>query len=214
MFSLKPGKDGNLDDCCKPKPKKKQIILKTCPRDPYIRDASCRPNTSVRGMLIKKTYKDKCGCSEAFIIETFDGECVVPINFDDFCLNLTGDDKELVNILFEDASDHYCSKFGRPIRLLKANRLWKGEVRTAIGLVRLSPKPDADNLQYHQILDIRELENSSVTFIPIHTMGVSNDFAFMSNLEGKEVSIVYVDYDKESPKRCGIPIVIIELETN
>lgn len=211
MFSLKPGKDGNVFDCPKPCPPKKQVILKTCPRDPYIQDTSCRPNTSIYAMLIKTKYTDECGNPKCgFIIETFDGDCVVPINFECFCINLTGDDRELINVLFEDVSDHYCSGLGRPVRVLKANRLWTGEIRTAVGTVRRAV--DSNGQTYHQIVDGRELEETSVVLIPIHTMGVNDDFAFMTSLEGDIVSITYVDFGKERPGRCGIPITIIDLE--
>jgi hypothetical protein len=210
MFSLKPGKDGNINDCPKPKKPQKQIIFKLCPRDPYLQDTSCRPNTATRGMLIETCYVDVCGDKKvSFLIETFEGECVVPINIDCFCLNLTGDDKELVTLIFEDVSDHYCSSLGRPIRLLKFDRLWKREIRSAEGVVRLSMDTNGD--PYHQIVDAREMDSSSVVLIPKHTMGVSDDFAYMTSLEGTVVSIVYVDCGKEVPKKCGIPITIIEL---
>ena len=225
MFSLKPGKDGNINDCPKPAKPTKHIIFKTCPRDPYIRDASCRSNTSTRGMLIHTTYTDcvknkcyhgsrnGCDCKEVtkggFIIETFDGECIVPVNFDCFCLNVTGNDRELVQVLYEDVSDHYTSGLGMPVRLLKANRLWRGSIRNATGVVRLSPSTDSNDDPYHQIIDSRGGVN--VYYIPVHTMGVSNDFAYMSSLEGKTVTVCYVDNGKETSERCGIPITVIDL---
>jgi hypothetical protein len=214
MFSLRPGKDGNIFDC--PKPKKPQRVeLRLCPRDPNLIDIGCRTNTVVRGMLIKTDYCDPCeGEQTSFIVETFDGDCVVPINLECFCIQLTGDDRELVTITYEDVSDHYCSKLGKPVRLLKITRLWKGEVRTAVGQVRRAPSLDANGEPYFQIIDSRSLDGSHVSFIPIHTMGVSNDEAFMISLLGKEVSIVYSDFGKESPGRCGIPITIIELDVN
>lgn len=211
MFSLKPGKDGNVFDCPKPCPPRKQIIFKTCPRDPYIQDTSCRPNTSISAMLIKTKFFDECGKPECgFIIETFDGDCVVPINFECFCINLTGDDRELISVLFEDVSDHYCSSLGRPVRVLKVSRLWTGEIRTARGTVRRVT--DSNGNIYHQIVDDREFDEAAVYLIPIHTMGVTDDCAFMTSLEGDEVSITYVDFGKERPERCGIPITIIDLE--
>lgn len=214
MFSLRPGKDGNIFDCPKP-PKPQRVELRLCPRDPYLTDISCRENTVIRGMLIKTTYCDPCeGEQTSFIVETFDGDCIVPINLECFCINLTGDDKELVMVTFEDVSDHYFSKLGRPVRLLKITRLWKGEIRTAFGLVRRAPSLDADGEPYFQIIDSRSLDASHISYIPIHTMGVSNDYSFMDALVGQEVSITYVDYDKESPDRCGIPITIIDLEAN
>jgi hypothetical protein len=211
MFSLKPGKDGNIFDCPKPPKPKRQVILKLCPRDPYLQDTSCRPNTAIGGMLIKTEYTDPC-CRDksGFIIETFDGECVVPINLECFCLNLTGDDRELVSVIYEDVSDHYCSTLGRPVRLLKALRLWKGLIRSAQGVVRLAPTTDGNGQPYHQILDVRE--EVTIELIPVHTMGVANDFAYMTSLEGETVNITYVDFGKERPDRCGIPITIIDLE--
>lgn len=211
MFSLRPGKDGNVFDCHKPSRPKKQVILKLCPRDPYIQDTSCRPNTAIGGMLIKTQYTDPCGnCQSGFIIETFNGECVVPINFECFCLEMTGDDRELVSIVYEDVSDHYSSQLGRPVRLLRALRVWKELIRTAEGVVRLAPSLDGDGQPYHQIIDDRE--EVSIVLIPIHTMGVANDFAFMSSLEGETITIMYVDFGKERSDRCGIPITIINLD--
>lgn len=211
MFSLRPGKDGNVFDCPKPPKPKRQVILKLCPRDPYIQDTSCRPNTAIGGMLIKTQYTDPCGrCQSGFIIETFAGDCVVPINFENFCLETTGDDRELVSIVYEDVSDHYNSQLGRPVRLLRALRVWKGLIRSAQGLVRVAPTLDGDGQPYHQIIDVRE--DVIIELIPVHTMGVANDFAYMSSLVGETVSITYVDFGKERSDRCGIPITIIDLE--
>ena len=147
MFSLKPGKDGCVFDCPKPAKPKKQVILKLCPPDPYIQDTSCRKNIAVLGMLIKTQYKDPC-CREktGFIIETANAECIVPINLECFCLNLTGDDRELVNVVYEDVSDHYCSTLGRPARLLRILRTWKGQIRSAEGLVRVAPTTDSNGM--------------------------------------------------------------------
>jgi len=211
MFSLKPGKDGNIFDCPKPPRPTKQVILKLCPRDPYMQDVSCRPNTSISGMLIKTEYTDPC-CNDktGFLIETFDGECLVPINLDSFCLNVTGDDRELISFIYEDVSDHYCSSLGRPVRLLKALRLWKGLIRNAQGVVRVAPTVDNNNQSYHQIIDSRQ--DVTIEFIPVHTMGVADDFAYMTSLVGQTVNIIYVDFGKERTDRCGIPITIIELE--
>jgi hypothetical protein len=212
MFALKPGKDGNIFDCPKPPKPTRQVILKLCPRDPYLRDTSCRPNTSISGQLIKTKYTDPC-CKEkeGFIIETFDGDCLVPINLECFCLNETGDDRELVTVIYEDVSDHYCSKLGKPVRLLKALRMWTGLIRTAVGVVRRAPKLDSNGMPYHQIVDVRE--EVQIELIPVHTMGVADDFAFMCELEGETVDITYVDFGKEDPShQCGIPITVIDLE--
>lgn len=212
MYSLKSGKDGNIFDCPPKNVKpKKQILVRTCPPDPYLRDTSCRPNTTSNGRLIETTYKNKCGeeC-KGFVIETFDGECLVPINFECFCLNLTGDQDDLVSIIHEDVSDHYCSDLGRAVRLIRAARLWKGLVRTARGTVRCAM--DTYGNIYHQIVDSRELDGANVVLIVVHTMGVSNDLAYMSDLEGQTVDITYVDFGVERPGRCGIPITILQLE--
>lgn len=230
MFSLRPGKNGNINDCPKPRKPTKQVILKLCPKDPYLMDVSCRPNTAIRGMLREVCYTVPCDpckpckpcipckpCNPCenkqtgFIIELFNGEHVVPVNIDRFCIKTTGYDLELVTILYENVSDHYCSPLGRPVRLLKISMLWKGETRTAEGIVRLAPYLDINGYTYHQIIDTRNLDGSNVSLIPVHTMGVTDDYAYMTSLEGKTVSITYVDYDKETPDRCGIPVTIIDL---
>jgi hypothetical protein len=213
MFSLKPCKDGNIFFCPKPPKPTKQIIL-SCPPDRYLKDIPCRPNISTKGMLIKTEYTDPCNfsCSNkksGFIIETFDGECIVPINFEEFCLDKAGCDGELVAVVYEDVSDHYTSPLGTPVRILQALKLWKGEIRTAVGKVRLAPALDSNGNKYFQILDTRS--SVQVTLIPIHTMGISDDFSYMMSLIGSTISITYMDYSVETSSRCGIPITILTL---
>lgn len=211
MFSRKPCKKGSIYCCPKPPRPTKQIFIKTCKPDPFLYDIPCRPNTTINGKLIKTEYTDPCNNEQSgFIIETFEGECLVPINFEELCLNVSGCDGLLVTIVYEDVSDFYTSCLGRPVRLLRALKLWKGEVRAAEGVVRVSPVLDSNGDQFFQIVDTRQ--EVQVVLIPVHTMGVSDDLSYMASLVGSTVSIKYVDFSTENPnKRCGIPITIIEL---
>ena len=190
-------------------------IIKCCPRQPCILDNTRRPNKYEKGVvhIITDTSYNRCSkCTHCkFIIENFSGEILMPVNFNDFCLYRDLKDGDVVSYTREDVSKCCRSIYGKPIKLVRINRVWKRMIREAIGTVRVAPCPSANGQTYHQILDTRT--NVQVTLIPNHTIGVppSNDFQFINLLVGCTVQLTYVDDGEENNERCGIPIVILTI---
>lgn len=210
---------------CKPKEKRPFTIIRPCPPMPYISDSSCRPNIFDRAVI---RYSDDTK-NVGFFLETFRGLILIPVNLDQFCGFNGFKDGDVVAVQAEDMSGSICDDTvcsGIPVKILTINRTWKNLIRELDGIV--SVDTDADGIMYYKVTETTDLTvndpyfrqvRNVLLFDPIvinyeifNILGVSDVQDTLESLLGRRIKATYVDYGKETRKRNGLPIVILNFE--
>lgn len=233
-----PGTIAPPDYCNHPKTPA-NVIIKPCPPRPYIGRSACRSNISDRAIiryipceiLECNNNHDKCHnkCNKnkgsTFVLETFSGMFLYPMNLDRFC-DYTFNDGEIVAVEAEDMSSVTCVSDlcvdAVPVKLFKILRTWKGLIHEATGTVSL--EVDSNGNEYYMLTQTNSLVtsdpyfklvnntllfNTVVTHFEIFTItGQEDPLETLASLVGKTIKVTYVDYGKETRTRIGAPIVI------
>jgi hypothetical protein len=208
-------------------------IIKACPPQPYIKDTACSANIYDRA-VVQRTYDcDGCTLKPKFLLRTFSGPILCPINLDKFC-GYDFRDGEVVAVEAEDATNYVgrekkcrCEKIcgnSLPVKLFNIKRIWKREMREVTGVV--SEVFDSRGLPYFILTEVTfladghpyfELSENSLLFDPIkinyeifNVMSSCDAVTTLKELEGKVITATYVDYGYETNDRDGIPVVITD----
>lgn len=219
-----PGTIPASTKCCGPKECNGKII-KVCPPAPYVQRSACRATISDRAVIRYIPDNIACNLSVKFVLETFSGLVLLPMNFDRFC-GLDFNDGEIVAVEAEDLSSVVCETEvcfnATPVKLFKIMRTWKGQIHEATGVVSL--ETDTTGAQYYMLTETTDLTLTDPYFREVYNrllfdkiviryeifniMGQEDSSQTMANLVGKTIHTTYVDYGKETRKRIGLPIVI------
>lgn len=210
--------------------------IKKCPPAPFIKRDFCRAIIFDRGVIVKpdpngpNCFKitDKCGRSYEveFLIETFGGLMLIPTNLERYCGLQVYKDNDVIAIEAEDDSEEFCTNINAlPVKIMRLSRVWKKEIRTTSG--KISKVTDANSVPYYMMVEIHDQTKGdpyhylvantlkhpfiTISYAICNVTGVGDFEAYLDNLLGRPVEIIYVDYGKETPERCGIPIVITDL---
>jgi hypothetical protein len=132
----------------------------------------------------------------------------------------SGDDSDLTRRI--NATNHGMI----PVKILSIKQIWKTEIRKGTG--RVSRMVDDHGITYHMFTEVcdptrnnphyTETENSLkfgpfvINYDICNVMGVADLHKTLIDLEGKYLSITYVDYGYEMESRDGTPIVILKYQ--
>lgn len=216
--------------CNEKKEPKPFIIVRSCPRRPYVQDHACRANIYDRAVVRRTSDNPTPGCGIPFILETFRGNRLIVKNLDRFCgYNFADGDivavsAEEIKNCRDDERHRFLNEEHRTIDVnaFKITRVWKNEIRHARGTVIV--RTDSNNQTYYafrQVVDMttttpyrKTIDNPIFTqtvvifFEIVNILGVCNAQQALSELVGVELDITYVDYGEETKERVGVPIVI------
>jgi len=228
-----PGKTPVPAICNKKPDRKPFTTIKACPKPPYIKDSICNPNIYDRALIRHTPDSLKFEVKPKFLIETFSGLILCPINLKKFC-GYDFKDGEIVAVEAEDLSKVICKKdYGNfddliPVQLFKIKRVSPLLIHEATGIVTL--EVDSNGIPYHMLTEITNPPDTKpfiktteniLFYEPIviryeiyNIMNVQNPEAVMKGLEGTSITATYVDYGEETKERIGLPIVITQYTTN
>jgi hypothetical protein len=225
MPSLRfPGRLEKSSTCIKKEPQP-FIEIKCCPKKPFIVDVKCNPNIYDRAVVRKVPTSEINILRTTFVLETFRGPILHPINADVFCGYNTLKEGDIVAVEGEDLSETCTSPINAiPTKLFTLRKTSKYVIHNSTGT--LSIAIDKKGLQYFKFTEVFDQKLTRSTFVltenrlkfdPIYIyydvfnlMGVEDANATLTSLLGKNITIKYVDYGEETSDKCGAPIVIVE----
>lgn len=164
--------------------------------------------------------------SRKYIIESFNGDIIVPCN-ENFFKGDNFTEGDVVNYYAQDFSDTYSktSKNYIIVDIIQINFWWKGNIRQETGkIVKLKDTNDIEyyalkawhvigkNKQYMKYrVDNQFLAPIEIVYEIFNVMGVNDPKLVLESLLNQDVQITYVDYGMETPERNGQPIVITKI---